>query len=216
MSKSRTTLAVARTARRTRCPRQPRCRHLVAVAAVVLGCRRMVLAPALPGMSPVPISTAALGMPAGPGIAVLRFKNPSGDSTLDFLEGALTEEIVTQLTRFSELRVAARALTSEYDRKELDLSDMGRKLGVEFLVQGSLRRSSDRVRLTAQLIKAADGTLLWAETYERHLTPADIFAVQEDIASKVVAAVASISRGRDRTAEARPGARKAAARPERL
>ncbi len=134
-------------------------------------------------------------MPAGPGIAVLRFNNPSGDSTLGFLEGALTEEIVTQLTRFSELRVAGRALTAEYDHKEMDIKDVGRKFGAEFLVQGSLRRSGDRVRLTAQLIKALDGTLLWAESYERHLTPADIFAVQEDIASKVVAAIASISAG---------------------
>jgi TolB-like protein/DNA-binding winged helix-turn-helix (wHTH) protein/Tfp pilus assembly protein PilF len=142
-----------------------------------------------------PIAPAALGMPVGPGIAVLRFNNPSGDSTLDFLEGALTEEIVTQLTRFSELRVATRALTSEYDRNELDVKDVGRRLGVEFLVQGSLRRSADRVRLTAQLIKATDGRLLWAESYERQLTPADIFAVQEDIAGKVVAAVASISAG---------------------
>ena len=147
------------------------------------------------GHVPAPISPAALGMPTGPGIAVLRFNNPSGDSTLDFLEGAITEEIGTQLTRFSELRVAARALTSEYDRKDIDLRDIGRKLGAEFLVQGSLRRSGDRVRLTAQLLKSTDGTLLWAESYEHHLTPADIFAVQEDIASKVVAAVASISAG---------------------
>jgi adenylate cyclase len=147
------------------------------------------------GHVPAPISPAALGMPTGPGIAVLRFNNPSGDSTLDFLEGAITEEIGTQLTRFSELRVVARALTSEYDRKDIDLRDIGRKLGAEFLVQGSLRRSGDRVRLTAQLLKSTDGTLLWAESYEHHLTPADIFAVQEDIASKVVAAVASISAG---------------------
>lgn len=134
-------------------------------------------------------------MPSGPAIAVRRFKNSSGDSSLDFLSGAIAEEIATQLTRFSELRVAAHALTSEYDREELGLSDVGRKLGAEYLVQGSLRSASDRVRLTAQVIKATDGTLLWAETYERHLTPADIFAIEEDIASKVVASVASISAG---------------------
>ncbi len=114
---------------------------------------------------------------------------------MEFLEGALTEEIVTQLTRFSELRVAGRTLAAEHDHKEMHIKDVGRKFGAEFLVQGSLRRSGDRVRLTAQLLKATDGTLLWAETYERQLTPADIFAVQDDIASKVVAAIASISAG---------------------
>jgi len=144
---------------------------------------------------PGPLSSAALGMPTGPGIAVLRFENPTRDTTLDFLEGALTDEIVTQLTRFSELRVAARAVTSEYDRKGFDFSEMGRRLGVEFLVQGSVRRSGERVRLTAQLIKARDGTLLWAETYDHQMTPADIFAVHDDIASKVVASIASISGG---------------------
>lgn len=145
--------------------------------------------------APAVLSSAALGMPTGPGIAVRRFQNPSGDSTVDFLGGGIAEEIVTQLTRFSELRVAARAATSALDRNEIDVGEFGRKLGVEFLVQGSLRLSGERVRLTAQLIKAMDGTLMWAETYERHLTPADIFAVQDDIAGKVVATIASISAG---------------------
>ena len=164
------------------------------VVAVLLGTAGWYL-PQTREQAPAPLSTAAFGMPKGPGIAVLRFENPNRDTTLDFLEGALTEEIVTQLTRFSELRVAARALTSEYGRKGFDFSEMGRRLGVEFLVQGSVRRSGDRVRLTAQLIKARDGTLLWAETYDHQMTPADIFAVHEDIASKVVASVASISGG---------------------
>ena len=84
-------------------------------------------------------------MPAGPVIAVLRFNNPSGDSTSDFLKGPCTDEVATQRTRFSELRVAARALSAEYDHKEIDIKDVGRKLGAEFLVQGSLRRSGDRV-----------------------------------------------------------------------
>ena len=141
------------------------------------------------------ISPAALSMPTGPAVAVLRFRNPSGDSDLGFLEGGITEEIATQLTRFSELRVAARPLTREFERTEMGADEIGRKLGAEFLVQGSVRHAGKRVRLTAQLIRAADGTLLWAESYERHLTPADLFAVQDDIASKVVAAIASISSG---------------------
>src|SRR5262245_42668176 len=129
-----------------------------------------------------PLAAAALGMPAGPAIAVLPFNNLSGDLDLDFFRDALTNEIITELTRFSELRVAARALTSKYDSKEIDVLGAGKVLGVEYLVQGSLRRSEDRVRVTAQLMDVKDGTLLWGETYERHLTPVTLFAVQEDVA----------------------------------
>ena len=133
-------------------------------------------------------------MPTGPAIAVLRFQNPASDPALTFLEGALTEEIATQLTRFSELRVSAHTPTLDTDNK-VALSDLGRKLRVEFLMQGSLRRAGERVRSSAQLVRVADGTLLWAENYEYTLTPEHIFSVQDDIASKVVAAVASFSTG---------------------
>jgi TolB-like protein/DNA-binding winged helix-turn-helix (wHTH) protein len=148
-----------------------------------------------PGASSrIAVSSPTLGMPRGPGIAVLRFQNPGSDPALDFLQGALTEEIATQLTRFAELRVNSHVPVSEVVDK-INASELGRKLGLEFVLQGSVRRAAERVRLSAQLIKTLDGTLLWAETYEHKLTPADIFAVQDDIASKVVAAVASFSTG---------------------
>jgi TolB-like protein/DNA-binding winged helix-turn-helix (wHTH) protein/tetratricopeptide (TPR) repeat protein len=144
---------------------------------------------------PFPIAHAALGMPAGPGIAVLPFSNPASDAALDFFGGAITDEIITELTRYSELRVAARTTTSEFDGKDIDIRNAGRRLGAAFLVTGSLRRVNDRVRVTAQLMKVTDATLLWADTYERQLTPADMFSVQQDIATKTVAAIASISSG---------------------
>jgi adenylate cyclase len=149
------------------------------------------VAPATSAATP----TAALGMPAGPGIAVLRFNDASCDADSKFLGAAIVEEIATQLTRFSELRVAARALTTEYDSTNVNIGEVGRKLGVDFLVMGSLRQAGDRIRVTAHLVKTRDGQLFWAETYERCLTPADIFATEDDIASKVVAAIASISAG---------------------
>jgi TolB-like protein len=139
--------------------------------------------------------TAALGMPAGPGIAVLRFDDASCDADSKFLGAAIVEEIATQLTRFSELRVAARALTREYDSTDVDIGEIGRRLGADFIVTGSLRQVGDRIRVTAHLIRTSDSQLLWAETYERRLTPADIFATEDDIASKVVATIASISGG---------------------
>ncbi|MGH6816490.1 MAG: winged helix-turn-helix domain-containing tetratricopeptide repeat protein [Hyphomicrobiaceae bacterium] len=168
---------------------------LGAVTAVLVVCAMAVWYARTPSALSSPLVPAALGMPTGPGLAVLRFKRSPGDALLDFFGDAVTEEIATQLTRFSELRVAARALTAEYDAKEAEARDVGQKLGAEFLLQGSLRRLNEQVRVTAQLLKTADGTLLWAETYERHLTPAGLFAVQEDIAGKVVAAIASISTG---------------------
>ena len=140
-------------------------------------------------------SSAALGMPTGPGIAVLRFNCVSSNHDSKFLGDAIVGEITAQLTRFSELRVTARALAAEYDSTATDIGDIGRELAVEFLVMGNLRQASDRIRLTAHLIGTGDSKLLWAETYERELTPADIFAIEDDIASKVVAAIASISAG---------------------
>jgi adenylate cyclase len=192
-------------------PAQPatgRLRRVVMAGAVVaIGLVSTAWYAFQPGRGlPFPIAHAALGMPTGPGIAVLPFSNPTGDARLKFFGGALTEEISTELTRYSELRVAARAATSEYDGNDIDARSVGRRLGVAFLVTGSLRHANDRVRVTAQLTKAADATLVWAETYERDLTPADMFAVQQDIAIKAVAAIASISSGviaRDALGQAR-------------
>jgi len=164
---------------------------MIALVAVTLGAASWY---ALSSPARVSMSLPTFRMPMGPAIAVLRFQNPASDPALVFLESALTEEIATQRTRFSELRVAAHTPTLEIDNK-ITVSDLGRKLGVEFLMQGSLRRSGERVRSSAQLVRVADGTLLWADSYEHTLTPEDIFSVQDDIASKVVAAVASFSTG---------------------
>jgi TolB-like protein/DNA-binding winged helix-turn-helix (wHTH) protein/Flp pilus assembly protein TadD len=138
-----------------------------------------------------PITPAALGMPAGPSIAVLRFQGAPGDASSKFLSDAMGEEIATRLTRFSELRVIARPPSKD----EADEREAGQEPGAQFLVKGSLRQGGERLRVTAQLIRAADAKLLWAESYERQLTPSDMFDVEDDIANKIVAAVASISAG---------------------
>ena len=180
---------------------------LAGIAALVLSLAAGLYGLRAPGQNSMfPIAAAALGMPSGPGIAVRHFDSPAGDGNLDFFGDALTEEIITELTRYSELRVARRATTAEFDRKDVPVAEIGRMLGVEYLVQGRMQRANDRVRVTAQLLKAKDSTVLWAEVYERPLTPADMFSVQEDIATKVVAAIASISAGvigRDALGQAR-------------
>jgi TolB-like protein/DNA-binding winged helix-turn-helix (wHTH) protein len=144
-------------------------------------------------VEPKAISATALGMPRGPGIAVLRFAPASAEPEVRFPADAIVEEIATNLTRFSELRVTARALTTEQDGSESDVTEVGRKLGVEFLLKGSVRRGGERLRVSAHLLRTSDGHLLWADTYERVLTPADLFAIQDDIAGKVVATIASLA-----------------------
>ena len=139
--------------------------------------------------------TAALGMPEGPAVAVLPFNDAGVDAHCKFLGSAIVEEIAAQLSRFSELRVAGRTIVNDYRGSEADVGTVGRKLGVEYQLVGSLRQAGERVRVAAHLIDANGGKLLWAETYERCLTPADIFAIEDDIASKAVAAIASISAG---------------------
>jgi TolB-like protein/DNA-binding winged helix-turn-helix (wHTH) protein/Flp pilus assembly protein TadD len=156
---------------------------------LILGWRAVVPGPA----AVVPITPAALGMPAGPSIAVLRFQGAPGDATSKFLSDAIGEEIATRLTRFSDLRVIARPPVREAAAGDAD--EAGQDAGAQFLVKGSLRQGGERLRVTAQLIRAADAKLLWAESYERQLTPSDIFDVEDDIANKIVAAVASISAG---------------------
>ena len=152
-------------------------------------------APRLPRAEPPELPTAALGMPAGPGIAILRLTQISDSPGSRYLGDAITEEIATLLIRFSELRVADRDLTTEHGNAESDITTIGQRLGVEYLVKGSIVQAGDRIRITVYLLKASTGRLLWTEVYDRNLAPADIFEIQDDIASKIVATVASISAG---------------------
>lgn len=141
------------------------------------------------------ISATALGMPRGPSIAVLRFAPANAEPEVRFPADAIVEEIATHLTRFAELRVAVRSLTAEPDSGEPDVTVVGRQLGVEFLLKGSVRRSGERLRVSVHLVRTNDGHLLWADTYDRVLTPTDLFAMQDEIAGKVVAAIASLATG---------------------
>src|SRR5262245_53370036 len=139
--------------------------------------------------------TMSLNMPAGPGVGIMPFSSACNSADENFFCNAIADEIATQLTRFSELRVITRTTTSERNANAANAADLGRELGLDFLVTGHLRQASDRIRVTANLIRTVDSNLLWADTYERCLTAAQIFAIEDDITSKVVAAIASISAG---------------------
>jgi adenylate cyclase len=133
--------------------------------------------------------TATLALPDRPSIAVLPLDNTSGDREQDYFSDGITEDIITELSRFSDLFVIAHNSSLQYKGKAVDVRQVGRELGVRYLLQGSIRRGGDRVRITVQLIDALTGTHRWAERYERKLE--DVFAVQDEVARTIVAIVAA-------------------------
>jgi adenylate cyclase len=124
-----------------------------------------------------------------PSIAVLPFVNISGDVEQEYFSDGITADIITELSRFSELLVIARNSTFQYKGKAADVRQIGRDLGVRYVLEGSIRRSGDHVRINAQLIDAVAGVHRWAERYDRELR--DIFAVQDEVARTIVALLAA-------------------------
>jgi len=124
-------------------------------------------------------------LPDKPSIAVLPFTNMSNDPEQEYFSDGITEDIITELSRFSELFVIARNSSFVFKGKSFDIKDAARKLGVQYIVEGSVRKAGNRVRVTAQLIDAVAGAHLWADRYDRQLE--DIFDVQDDVVRAVVA-----------------------------
>jgi adenylate cyclase len=133
--------------------------------------------------------TITLALPDRPSIAVLPLDNASSDKEQDYFSNGITEDIITELSRFSELFVIAHNSSLQYKGKAVDVRQVGRELGVQYVLQGSIRRGGDRVRISAQLIDAVTGIHRWAERYERQLE--DVFAVQDEVARTIVAILAA-------------------------
>ncbi|MCK1395464.1 winged helix-turn-helix domain-containing protein [Bradyrhizobium sp. 1] len=129
-------------------------------------------------------ATEALPLPPQPAVAVLAFQNMSGDPEQDYFADGVVEEIITTLSRFRSLFVIARNSSFTYKGRAVDVKQIGRELGVSFVLEGSVRKSADRVRITAQLIDAATGAHLWADRFDGALE--DIFDLQDQIARQVV------------------------------
>jgi len=123
-----------------------------------------------------------------PSIAVLPFDNLSGDQEQDYFADGMTEDIITGLSRFRSLFVIARNSSFSYKGKSPDVRDVARDLGVRYVLEGSVRRSGNRVRITGQLVDAETGNHLWAERYDRDLD--EIFVVQDEVTEAIVAAIA--------------------------
>jgi TolB-like protein/DNA-binding winged helix-turn-helix (wHTH) protein len=127
-------------------------------------------------------------LPDRPSIAVLPFENISGDPGQGYFADGMVEEIITALTRFSGLFVIARNSSFTYKGRSVDVRQVGRELGVRYVLEGSIRKGVDRVRITGQLIDAANGTHLWADRFDGSLE--DLLDLQDQVTSRVVAAIA--------------------------
>jgi adenylate cyclase len=126
-------------------------------------------------------------LPDEPSIAVLPFVNMSGDPKQEFFSDGITEEIITALSKVPHLFVISRESTFFYKGKPLKVKQVADDLGVRYVLEGSVQRSADRIRINAQLIDALTGRHIWAERYDRQLT--DIFALQDEITMKILAAI---------------------------
>ena len=134
------------------------------------------------------LPTVALFAPAPivakPSIAVLPFVNLSGDPEQQYFSDGITEDIITELSRFRQLLVIARNSTFQYRGQSVDVRRVSRELGAQYVVEGSVRKLANRVRITAQLIEAATGSHIWSERYDRSLE--DVFALQDEVVRSVV------------------------------
>ena len=127
-------------------------------------------------------------LPDKPSIAVLPFANMSGDPEQEFFADGIAEDIITALSRYSSLFVIARNSSFSFKGRAVDVKQVGRELGVRYVLEGSLRKSGNRIRVTAQLVEAETGNHVWAERYDRDL--ADFFTVQDEITQATTAAIA--------------------------
>ena len=161
---------------------------LVAAALVLMGAFLTIwkgtLSPSAPNQ---PEQKRALQLPEGPSLAVLPFQNMSGKPDEEWFSDGMTETLITDLSRLKNLFVIARNSSFTYKGKSVDVRQVGRELGVRYVLEGSVQRTSERLRINAQLIEASTGRHLWAERYDRKL--ADLFDIQDDLTQHIVTAL---------------------------
>ena len=137
----------------------------------------------------LPAVSSELPLPERPSIAVLPFNNTGSGTRQDYLADGITEDITTELSRFSELFVIAQNSSFQYKGRSLDVREIGRGLGVHYVLEGGIRRSGHRIRITAQLIDALTGAHRWADRYDRDVE--DVFDVQDEVVRTIVSILAA-------------------------
>jgi len=137
-----------------------------------------------PALEPASPDKMAFPLPDKPSIAVLPFTNISGDPTQDYIADGITENIISDLSKISEMFVIASDSTFTYKGKAVKVQQVSEELGVRYIVEGTAQKIKDRVRITAQLIDATTGHHLWSEKYDRDMK--DLFALQDEITHKII------------------------------
>ena len=147
---------------------------------------------------------ATPGATARPSIAVLPFDNIGGDPEQDYFADGMTEDLITELSRFQELLVIARNTVFTYRGKAAKIQDVGRELNVRYVLEGSVRKAGERVRISAQLVDAISGHHVWADRFDRQLE--DVFAVQDEVVQRIIATMSGklVESERNRAREAAP------------
>ena len=142
----------------------------------------------LPPMEPASVEKMAFPLPDKPSIAVLPFVNMSGDAEQEYFADGITEDLITDLSKISDLFVIARSSTFTYKGKPVKIQQVGEELGVRYVLEGSIRKADNKIRINAQLIEATTGHHLWAERYDGELK--DVFSLQDRIIKMIVSALA--------------------------
>src|SRR6266446_3690012 len=157
---------------------------LAIIAATIIFVQHLSLRPPTPSASIPPAQPPALPLPDTPSIAVLPFTNMSGDRDQEYFSDGITDDLITALSRLPDLFVIARTSAFTYKGKAAKVQDVSRELGVKYILEGSVRKEADQVRITAQLVDATTGADLWAQHYDRPLR--NIFSLQDEIVRKIV------------------------------
>jgi adenylate cyclase len=160
---------------------------LAAVFVAVIGIGIWQFYTRRPTVEPASVEKMAYPLPEKPSIAVLPFDNMSGDPNQEYFSDGITEQIITGLSNVPKLFVISRSATFTYKEKPVKPKQVAEELGVQYVLEGSIQRSGDRIRINAQLIDALAGHHLWAEHYDRELK--DIFALQDEISIKIMTAM---------------------------
>jgi len=170
-------------------PGTPKQRLLAAFATILVIFLSAVYwaQPWMRGQDPAPAKDTALSMPDKPSIAVLPFTNMSGDPQQDYFAAGITEDLTTDLSKISGLFVISRNSSDVYKGRSVDVRTVSRELGVRYILEGSVRRFNDQIRINAQLVDGVDGGHIWAERFDG--TMANVFSLQDEVNRKIVSAL---------------------------
>ena len=165
----------------------------VLIGAAVWGLTIRVEAPQMVTAAGTPTDDPVLAMPTGPAIAVLPFEDLSEGADDDYFANGLTEDLIVGLSRFPSFLVIARNSTLRYKGQSADVREVGRDLGARFVVEGSVRRAADELRVSVHLVDGQNGTELWAETFDRDLSAKSVFEIQDEITAMIAGTIGDAS-----------------------